>query len=231
MFAQKLSIFLLTALISSISFTVYAETTLANAFVFKPPLRGQPVSRVGGGSRGDDNPVIVELLIPEGAGLSSKADPDLIWYYNGPKNGKLTITIMDPQSYETLIEAPLPSPVANGLQTTSLKSLNISLKSNIEYEWIINSSSMNQSGETLQSWEVGAILYQPLSSDLQALERQPLSLEQARNFALNGYWLDGIGLLNQIRFSPTHSESEVAQAAISQLASQVGLKQFSNYFN
>ena len=49
--------------------------------VYKPPLRGAPASRVGGGSRGvrTEMPRLY-VLAPPDIGFTTRAKPDLFWF-------------------------------------------------------------------------------------------------------------------------------------------------------
>ena len=58
-----------------------AEPEAAGFPVYKPPLRGTPVARMGGGTRGEDEDAPeVYVLTPEHTGLTSQAQPVMYWY-------------------------------------------------------------------------------------------------------------------------------------------------------
>ena len=86
--------------------------------VYKPPMRGAPASRVGGGSRGPDSGGAprIAVLAPDHTGLTTQEQPDLYWYISKPGATRLEITVITDQTVQPLLEkklAPPPKPASS----------------------------------------------------------------------------------------------------------------------
>ena len=73
--------------------------------VYKPPRRGAPAGRVGGGTRGieSDKPIIA-ALVPEQIGLTLQEQPSLYWYLSKPTEYLIEFTLIDEQSVQPILE-------------------------------------------------------------------------------------------------------------------------------
>ena len=65
--------------------------------VYKPPARGKPRTRVGGGVRGGENAPSLQVLVPEHIGQTLSDQPSLFWYVDGPppENTVVVFTLID----------------------------------------------------------------------------------------------------------------------------------------
>ena len=55
--------------------------------VYRPPLRGAPRGRVGGGSRGTGREsFVLSVLAPDHTGLTTSEQPSLYWFISGPSS-------------------------------------------------------------------------------------------------------------------------------------------------
>lgn len=107
-------------------------------FAYKPPLRGTPGNRVGGGTRGTDRdiPVIV-ALVPDHTGLTTKGQPALYWHLSNPTKYNIEFTLNDEQSIDPIIEVDIKNNGTKGFHTIRLSDYNISLKQGVEYQWFV----------------------------------------------------------------------------------------------
>src|SRR5437867_13335867 len=57
------------------------QRSAASAPVYKPPLRGAPGGRVGGGTRGtqERDIFVLSVLAPDHTGLTTREQPSLFW--------------------------------------------------------------------------------------------------------------------------------------------------------
>lgn len=103
---------------------------------YKPPLRGAPSSRVGGGSRGAaDNAFVLAVIAPDHTGLTTQDQPTLYWYLSGKVATPVEITLIDDVGIKPLLEKTLDAPAVPGVQKLALKDSSIHLQPGIEYRW------------------------------------------------------------------------------------------------
>ncbi|MBI3988964.1 MAG: DUF928 domain-containing protein [candidate division NC10 bacterium] len=86
--------------------------TAAAMPVYKPPVRGAPGGRVGGGTRGGDkSPMLYVLaLAPDHTGLTVQEQPALFWYLSGETTYPVEVTIIKNQAIEPLFVTRLTPP-------------------------------------------------------------------------------------------------------------------------
>jgi hypothetical protein len=105
---------------------------------YKPPLRGKPMRRIGGATRGiGDESLFVVALSPAHTGLTTTSQPSLFWYVSEPVSIRVEITINDESSVRPVLEKTLIKPAKAGIQRLELSDLNIRLLPGIEYQWFI----------------------------------------------------------------------------------------------
>jgi hypothetical protein len=76
--------------------------------IYKPPLRGAPSSRVGGGTRGEEgDSIALTVLAPGHTGWSASDQPTLYWYLSKPANTRLELTVIDDDAIKPLLETQL----------------------------------------------------------------------------------------------------------------------------
>lgn len=117
-----------------------ATTAVAAAPVYKPPARGKPRGRVGGGTRGAGAPPgALTALVPDHTGLTLSATPALFWNLGAlpDANAKLVFVLANDESVEPVLEIDLARPSATGIQRTDLSTYGVELRTGVEYEWSI----------------------------------------------------------------------------------------------
>lgn len=118
------------------SLALYAQSTPPPP-VYRPPLRGAPTGRLGGGTRGDDTDIPhLIALAPDHIGLTISVSPILYWYLSQPSPYPIEFSIIDPQAIDPLAEISLPSD-GFGIQALSLADLQIELLPDTRYEWFV----------------------------------------------------------------------------------------------
>ena len=68
----------------------------APAPVYKPPPRGAPGGRMGGGTRGISGAAVVSILAPDHVGLTMQEQPSLHWFVTQDVSSPLEITLIEP---------------------------------------------------------------------------------------------------------------------------------------
>lgn len=121
------------------------EKKLPRMFVYKPPMRGAPASRMGGGTRGITRGLtrgkkevfpVIAVLVPEHTGLTTKAYPKLYWYISEPSSERIEFTLNDEEIGETLIQTNL-SAAESGIHCLNLSDYNQQLSPGKQYSWFI----------------------------------------------------------------------------------------------
>jgi hypothetical protein len=167
--------------------------------VYKPPLRGAPGGRVGGGTRGTgaEQAFVLSVLAPNHTGLTVSEQPALFWFISKPSSYPVELTFVDPQKTEPLIEQRLDPPVAAGIHKVRLSDHGIRLAPGVPYQWYVavvpdtaRRSKDILAGGTIERIASPADLAAKLSS---APKTQVPSL-----YAQAGLWYDALGALGDL---------------------------------
>ena len=109
--------------------------------VYKPPLRGAPSGRVGGGTRGGpsgtDHPLVLSVLTPDHVGLTTQEQPSLYWYTSQPTTYPIELTVTENEAVNPMIEKRIGSPSQAGIQQIRLVDYGVRLKTGSVYRWYI----------------------------------------------------------------------------------------------
>ena len=105
--------------------------------VYKPPLRGAPGGRVGGGTRGTGREAfILSVLAPAHTGLTTREQPVLYWFISSASSHPVELTLVDPQKGDPLVELRIEPPVAAGVHRVRLADHGVRLASR-PYNWYV----------------------------------------------------------------------------------------------
>lgn len=185
--------------------------------IYKPPLRGAPVTRVGGASRGaPDSALMLSVLAPESTGLTTRAQPTLYWYSSKEWTAPLEFTLNDDHSIKPLVELKV-SATQPGIH---LLRLPYPLKPDVEYQWTIAAvvDPHQRASDILASGTIKRV--QP-SPALTAQLNQTDQREQPFLYAQEGFWYDALAALSeQLAANPLNHSLREQRAA---LLEQVGL--------
>ncbi|MDX1698679.1 MAG: DUF928 domain-containing protein [Thiohalobacterales bacterium] len=189
--------------------------------VYVPPMRGAPVARVGGGTRGiDDELPYVSVVTPEHTGYTSSAQPVLYWYLSEPVDTRFEFALINDNEIEPIMEIATERQMQEGLNYLDLAEHGVSLKPGIIYQWSVAlvGQPEKRSSDIVSS---GTIELVELSAE------QPAALAGADAegavtiFAREGYWYDAFtGLSRLIDASPANAGLRAQRTA---LLRQVGL--------
>jgi hypothetical protein len=134
----------LSALALSIPVVVEAQTqapaTTLAAPVYKPPLRGAPGGRVGGGTRGTGGGrevFVLSVLAPDHTGLTMQEQPSLYWFISSVASSPVELTVMDPRATQPVLEVRIPSPVQRGVHRIRLADHGVRLSPGVAYRWYV----------------------------------------------------------------------------------------------
>ena len=190
--------------------------------VYKPPLRGAPRARVGGGTRGaGPEQVVLEVLAPDHAGLTTQAQPALYWYADSPTAARFEIALIDEDGIDPLLELEIDKKAAAGIQRLDLKEQAISLQPGITYQWSVAlvADANNRSTDHIASGVIERI--EPEESLSQRINDSS-GMDLVNVYAGEGIWYDALDTLSTlIADSPEDRNLENMRTA---LLNQVGLK-------
>lgn len=201
-----------------------ADNSKANAtaavVVYKPPMRGAPASRIGGGSRGTgEADFVLSVLAPDQTGLTSQAQPTLYWYTSGPSNATLEVTVIAEVAERPVLTQNL-NLTRGGVQSFDLAKHGVTLKPDTEYEWFVSAvpDPTQRSKDVTSGGTIRRVAPDPAVQARVAAadERQaPLIYAEA------GLWYDAIDALSRlIELHPDDAKLHAQRAA---LLDQVGL--------
>ena len=201
--------------------------TAAPGFTYRPPVRGAPVSRVGGGSRGTaDITGELTVLAPDHTGLTTRSQPTLYWYLSEPANARLDVTVTNDKQIDPLLEQVIGVPKSAGIQSLDLAKVGATLKPGVEYRWFVSLTP----DETQRSNDVvasGTIEYVVPDAGLESRTARADELTLARIYAEDGIWYDAIDSLSRaIQDNPGDTSLHAQRAA---LLDQAGLKSAADY--
>jgi hypothetical protein len=175
-----------------------AKATSASAPVYKPPLRGAPGGRVGGGTRGTGREAfILSVLAPAHTGLTTSDQPVLYWFISSPSSHPVELTLVDPQKSDPLIELRMAPPVAAGVHRVKLAEHNVRLDPAVAYQWYV--AVMPDTGRRSKDILAGASLERvPVPDDLSAKVSRASKADLPALYAGAGLWYDAIAALNEL---------------------------------
>lgn len=190
--------------------------------VYKPPPRGAPGGRVGGGTRGTTprDVFVLSALAPDHSGLTIQEQPALYWFISGPTSFPVELTITDPRAPKPLVETRLPSPVTAGVHTVRLTDHGVRLTRGVQYRWFVAvvPDPARRSRDILAGGTVERV---DGPDTLRALVAQATRERLPFIYAEAGLWYDALAAVSElIARAPDSREHRRQRAA---LLAQVGL--------
>jgi hypothetical protein len=176
--------------------------------VYKPPPRGAPGGRVGGGTRGvpGRDTFVLSVLAPDDSGLTVSEQPSLYWFISAEISLPVEITITDPNGVQPLLEKRVPTPVKRGVQRFRLSDHGVTLAPGIPYRWSVTvvSDPNRRSRDILASGTIERV--EPpagLGAKLQGASKA----NYAFLYADAGIWYDALSAISElIESSPNDAE-------------------------
>jgi hypothetical protein len=189
--------------------------------VYKPPLRGAPGGRVGGGTRGGPGSTFVlSVLVPDHTGLTLKEQPSLFWFISSDTSLPVELAIIDPNATEPLLETRIAGPVKRGVHRVRLADYSVRLATGLAYQWSVAviPDSARRSRDILAS---GSIERVEPAGELGPKLAGAVKGDLAARYAEAGIWYDALeAVSDQVESSPGDTTSQRYRAA---LLKQVGL--------
>jgi hypothetical protein len=177
--------------------------------VYVPPDLGAPPTRTLAAVRGGGEHVGPQVLAPEQTGLTAREQPLLFWYQGAPSAARVTVTVIDEEAIEPLLEADLGEIAERGIHALDLAAQGLRLEEGVEYQWSVAEvvDPEQRSADLVTS---GTIMRGP------GVEEPALEA-----LAAAGYWYDALALLaEEIAARPGDPQPRLLRA---ELLAQVGL--------
>lgn len=190
--------------------------------VYKPPLRGAPAGRVGGGTRGANERESFALMVlaPDHIGYTLKEQPCLYWYISKATSFPVEVTLTERHAVQPLLEKVIQGPQTGGIQSVCLADYGVRLQPDIPYKWFI--TLVTDSGQRSKDILAGGMLARvPPSAALQERMKVAAKDQVPSLYAEEGLWYDAVeAMARQIGDSPNDAGLREQLAA---LLAQVGL--------
>jgi hypothetical protein len=189
---------------------------------FRPPSRGAPESRIGGGVRAGAGDVVFVAMVPRQIALTVSARPTLQWYLGGDVAAPLQLSVTRLDNYETIYEVELPDAGKAGIGSHQLDEA-ARLEPKVQYEWTITLVT-NEDNPSLNPVSGGWLQLVEESDDLKAAVKDKSPADKVLAYAERGVWYDAIRVLNEAIAAQPDQEALVALRQALLNDENVGLK-------
>jgi hypothetical protein len=168
------------------------------SFVYKPPLRGTPGARVGGGTRGtgvDDATLLV--LAPDHVGLTTQAQPTLYWYSDIPVNAHFEFALIDNNEIDPLLEIEVSDKPLSGIKHLDIGDYDITLQPGVSYQWTV-ALVVDENNRSTDVFSTGVI--ERIETDEALKKRIEGSKDRNRVavYASEGIWYDALDAISSL---------------------------------
>lgn len=203
------------------------SVTSISVAVYKPPVRGAPGGRVGGGTRGVGSEInALSVIAPDDVGLTFQEQPTLYWYISKSTNYPIEVTIIEDQAIYPLLEKRIGHPVKPGIQHFSLKDSNVRLSTGTQYRWFV--ALVYDPDHRSKDIVAGGMIERiQTPEDLQAKLSQIDRGKTPNIYAEEGIWYDALMAISDLIDASPHDTILRKQRA--SLLEQVGLPEIADY--
>lgn len=212
------------ALVSAAAIAQSSDTEKSEV-TYKPPLRGAPLTRVGGGTRSMGNALAVNVLAPNDTGLTTQERPTIYWFASQPIDKPVELTITSTESLQAaatpVFEITLQPPVAKGIHAFRLADHGVALKPGVEYQWFV--AVVRNPAQRANDVLAGGTIKRVTDSPVQAQLKQASQAQLPALYAEAGLWYDAIDQLSR-EISANHSNRQLRERRAT-LLEQVGLRE------
>ena len=203
-------------------------STAESTPVYKPPLRGSPGGRLGGGTRGAslEAPLSLSVLVPDHVGLTLQRQPRLYWFVSRKPTQPIEFTITEKDEVKPVLEARLKPLEKAGIHCIRLADHAVQLRQNVLYKWFVSviTDPDRRSRDILSG---GMIEVVSASPDVSARLNQAPKTKQPFVLAEEGLWYDALaGVSDRINAAPKDLSLRKQRAA---LLNQVGLNEAAEF--
>lgn len=172
------------------------KSSSEKAPLYRPPSRGAPGGRVGGGTRVPSEGLpLLYALVPDHIGLTGESQPVLVWYLSKTTSHPLEFTVIDEDGVAPLIERPLSSPAVPGINIIQSAQYGVELKKGKTYQWFVSlvSDPDRRSRDIVAGGRIEVSGVSPsISKEVQVAD----PVTAATLMAQSGFWYDAIGIIS-----------------------------------
>ena len=183
--------------------------------LYRPPQRGAPGGRVGGGTRGPSMGLpLMWALVPDHVGLSAEVQPRLVWYLSKATAYPLEFTVIDETGVTPIIEKPLSSPTEPGIHIIRLADYDLKLEKGKTYQWSVSliSDPEHRSRDLIAG---GLIQVGDVPTSLVENVRKANPVEATKLWGQAGFWYDAIGVIStNIQSNPSDARMHELRASL-----------------
>lgn len=172
--------------------------TAADLPVYRPPQRGAPAARVGGGTRGPvDATAYVAVITPPHTAYTAQAQPALLWYLSKAVTTRFEFALISDADIQPMVDSMLNESMSPGIHRLSLSEFGVTLEPGKPYQWSVALvlDPDQRSSDILSS---GRIRYEKTSRELEKRLQQSTPEQAVRIYAEAGYWYDAIATLSEL---------------------------------
>lgn len=194
---------------------------------YKPPLRGAPGGRIGGGTRGPGaEPRILWALAPDHTGLTVQEQPALCWFVGQPTEYPVELTVIETKGSKPIMETRVGQSAQPGVHCTRLADFGVRLKTGVPYEWFVTLvvDPKQRSKDIISSGEIQRV---DLPASVQAKLARAGTTRAPFVYAEAGLWYDALSTLADLIAEKPGNPLYRSQRA--SLLRQVRLKEAADY--
>ena len=165
---------------------------------YKPPKRGTPGGRIGGGTRGEGEEIpVLSVLAPDHTGLTTKAQPELYWYVSNPTGRNVEFTLNLEQAGKTLAHKNIKGVREEGIWRIRLSDLGVTLSPDTEYTWFV-AMVLDPDQPSTDVFSGGTIMRVRPSGTLEGKLAGAKESDIPAIYAAEGIWYEALASLSRL---------------------------------
>jgi hypothetical protein len=203
------------------------KLTSPNPPIYKPPLRGAPGGRIGGGTRGiGDELISLDVLAPDHIALTVQDQPTLYWYLSKLPQRPLEFRIIEDQSTRPILKTQIPIPTHAGIHPIRLADYQVRLLPGRTYWWFV-AVVRDADHRSQDIFAGGLVKHIELPETLRAKLARAHKNELFQIYAEESIWYDAVAAISDmIEAEPNDMRLRKQRAS---LMEQVGLSEVAGY--
>lgn len=195
------------------------------AQAYKPPMRGAPATRVGGGSRSAGFALSVNVLAPSETGYTLQEQPTVYWFASSDIDRPVELTVISTASLreaaKPALEITLQPPIAKGVHALRLADHGVRLQPGVEYQWFV--AVVRNPAQRSNDVLAGGTIKRVADDAVRSRVEQSAQAQRPAVYAEAGIWYDAIDQLSkQIGAERGNRQLREQRAA---LLEEVGLRE------
>lgn len=209
-----------------------ASPPAAAPIVYRPPLRGAPGGRIGGGTRGgathgsEHQSFVLAAIAPDHTGLTVQEQPSLFWFVSAPTTLRLEFTLNDAAGIRPLLEVQIAPPARPGVQRLRLADYGVRLAPGVRYGWFV--AAITDSERRSRDVLAGGTIERVEPPEALGAKLRAASVAQLPAvYADAGLWYDCVGAITDLLDARPDDPALRRQRAA--LLEQIGLTHVAQY--